>query len=298
MTSQTTVSGGLPVTPGTVPDAGAVVGLGEVPEAAPVLAFDRDWALDLYSLFARGGSDEQLFYVKVDGDPWSKSRPRFTRRGNTYQPRDDLEAEQRMAMHLRAFAAPKFLGNVMVVCRFYRSNFQRIDTDNLLKHVCDSANGILWKDDSQVTLVLGEVLYDSVRPRTVILVGNHESTLLRGEDQRRVCDHCGGLYMPAPGRMRHTQRFCGRACSLAGRKTALKPIVCKQCQAEFKPFTKSQVLCSPECRQESLRGRMYARRRPFSTCSECGAQLTHRRGGRCRSCWRANPEVYDVSATS
>jgi Holliday junction resolvase RusA-like endonuclease len=145
---------------------------------------DKEWAFSLYELLGRGDDDEQACYFEIEGDPWSKSRPRFTTRGTTYQPRDDREAEQLLAWRLKASGkAAFFQGNVMLACRFYRASAQRIDADNLLKHVCDSANGVLWKDDSQVTLIIGEVQHDTVRPRTIMLAGNHESTLRRGDDR-------------------------------------------------------------------------------------------------------------------
>jgi Holliday junction resolvase RusA-like endonuclease len=250
---------------------------------------DKDWALDLYSLFARGGDDERLYYVEIEGDPWSKSRPRFAR-GRTYQKRDDLEAEQRLKARLLDAGASSFPGNVMLVCRFYRSNFQRIDADNLLKHVCDSANGVLWTDDSQVTLTLAEVHYDAERPRTIILAGNHRSTLTRGEDAKRPCAHCGELFMPAAGRRRDAQRYCGSPCSRRARGHDLsEPVPCKQCEKPFRRTTKAQTMCSRECRADSLRGRNRSRGVPRSVCPDCGKTLSHSRGGRCRKCWKANP---------
>jgi Holliday junction resolvase RusA-like endonuclease len=255
---------------------------------------DLQWAERLYGIFARGGDDERLFYRVIHGDPWSKSRPRFSR-NRTYQPRDDRLAEEKLRTIL--FAGRRrdpFPGNVMLACRFYRSNFQRIDTDNLLKHVCDSATGVLWKDDSQVTLVLGETLYDPVQPRTIIAVGNHASTLVRGEEVKRPCDHCGKVFLPSPGRRTSgpkQQRFCSTACNADARRKLKGTVPCKQCGEQFPPRNTKQVMCSPECRVESLRNSRRAKRRTLSRCTECGKELTHSRGGRCRDCWRADPQA-------
>jgi len=258
---------------------------------APAGLSDKEWAFLLYESFARGGDDEQIYYVTVPGDPWSKSRPRFAR-GKTYQPKDDLAAEQALKWRMRAAKARMFPGNVMLVCRFYRSNFQRIDADNLIKHVCDSGNGVLWADDSQVTLVLGEIQYDRENPRTVILVGNHASTLLRGTDEQRPCVHCGLLYTPHPGRGRDQQRFCSPRCSYDARTTVLSDIQCAQCGKTFRPTTKTQTLCSRACRADLLRAKRRAAAAPFSRCTECDKELKQRRGGRCRDCWRKNPRFY------
>lgn len=255
---------------------------------------DRDWAFEMYSAFARGAVPEQMYYVEIDGEPWSKSRPRFARRGKgvkTYQPRDDVLAEARLRDAIKHRAPAPFPGNVMLVCRFYRSNFQRIDTDNLLKHVCDSANGVLWEDDSQVTFVAGEVLLDAAYPRTVILAGNHDSSLLRGDDRLRKCAHCGEMYIPPSGNSE--RRFCSSVCSHSARVTVLTPIPCPQCGETFKPKTKTQKLCSRVCVSALLSDRNKGRARPHSACESCGKQLAHHRGGRCRDCWREAPGFYE-----
>jgi Holliday junction resolvase RusA-like endonuclease len=203
----------------TVPGTPALVD----PASSKPLSPDLEWAMNVYSLHARG-SEEQMAYLSVPGDPWSKSRPRFTRRGRTYQPRDDSEAEAALAWRMKTCKADPFSGNVMLACRFYRSNFQRVDADNLLKHVCDSANGVLWKDDSQVTFISGELLYDAHEPRTLIVAGNHTSSLVRGVDAELVCPQCGRSFMPASrGPTKSRQRFCSQACQHAARRTGLRP---------------------------------------------------------------------------
>lgn len=249
---------------------------------------DRDWAHALYEAFARAGDDESLWYLEIDGAPWSKSRPRFAR-GRVYSKRDDVLAERALRYRMMQGKAPKFPGNVMVACRFYRPNFQRIDADNLLKHVCDSANGVLWEDDSQVTLVFGEVHHDAENPRTVILVANHHSTLVRGADAHRTCLSCAKPFKPAFTGSK--ARFCSKACSHNARATRLEEKVCAQCSATFKPTTKEQILCGRACSIVYMRGRQQPGLPPIG-CSDCGKPLKHRRGGRCRECWRKNPGFY------
>ena len=197
-----------------------------------------------------------------------------------------------MRRRLQAAGAQRFTGNVMLACRFYRSNYQRIDADNLLKHVCDSATGILWQDDSQVTLVLGDIQFDKERPRTVIVAGNHYSTLERGDDALRPCTHCDKPFMPTPGRPRDEQRFCSSRCSYAARTTVLAEITCPQCRKSFRPRTKTQIVCSRTCAGNRLTGQNRAKGGPMSCCTDCGKELAHRRGGRCRDCWRKDPGFY------
>lgn len=262
-----------------------------IPQGLPSAAdADREWSESMHLLFARASSIP--FYVVVPGDPWSKSRPRFTRRGGqrAYQPRDDRDAEQALGWAIKAAKPRAFTGNVMLVCRFYRPNWQRVDDDNLIKHVCDSANGILWADDSQVTFLLGEVLYDPAAPRTVILAGDHESNLLRGDDRNQPCARCGEPFTAAL--FRPSRRYCSRECQHADRVTALTERVCEQCERSFQPTTKAQQLCSRECRADRLRGMRRAQAQPRSRCLDCGKELSHTRGGRCRDCWRADPGFH------
>ena len=137
------------------------------------------------SMFAALGASDELIMVTILGAPPSKSRPRFARSGHAYSKPADREAEKRTAAHLRAHIREPFPGNVGLACVFYRPNKQRIDTDNMLKHVCDSANGILWADDSQCTAIMGIAVLDADNPRTVVVVGEHVSTLKRGVNASR-----------------------------------------------------------------------------------------------------------------
>ena len=254
---------------------------------------DRDWAHAMYSMFARGGDDEKMLFLVLPGLPWSKARPRFAKRGGVYQPRDDRDAEQALKARLVKGGGRMFPGNVMLACRFYRPNNQRIDADNLLKHVCDSANGVLFHDDCQVTFVMGEVHFDVEFPRTVLLVANHASTLLRGADLDIECEHCHKMYRPQHDRLRAAvRRYCGRDCRAAARLVHLdQPVPCEQCGSPFRRGTTAQRFCSVGCRATAKRGVA----KPVSNrskCESCGKQLAHNRGGRCRDCWRANPRHF------
>lgn len=234
------------------------------------------------------GIDEsdKVHGVVIPGPPWSKSRPRFSKKGHTYKPRDDEDAEQRTAWYLRSAVREPFLGNVGLACVFYRPNRQRIDTDNLIKHVCDAATGVLWQDDSQCTAVMGVIELDADNPRTVLIVGKHVSTLTRGDDATFPCAHCGKP-ISLVGRTSRAQT-CSRQCSQRRRgvEPLTDPVPCALCGTPFKRFTASQKHCSLECGHASTRGKPKGNRKPQSMCTECGKELSHRRGGRCRDCWR------------
>ena len=194
---------------------------------------------------------------------------------------------------IKAASPVKFKGNVLLACRFYRPNFQRIDTDNLLKHICDAANEILWDDDCQITMTIGETLYDKDNPRTIIMAANHHSSMSRGDDAKVACAHCGKLTKQAIAVARRSKpKYCGRECMTAARLHALGERLCI-CGKTFKPVTRTQNLCSPECRALKLRGRPKSKdAKPLSNCTACGKQLAHYRGGRCRTCWKADPQVF------
>lgn len=227
--------------------------------------------------------------VVMPGAPYSKSRPRFMRNGRVYVKQADREAEVLTATHLRGLLKTPATGNVALVCIFYRPNKQRIDVDNMLKHVCDAANGILWIDDSQCTALLGIAELDEKNPRTVVALAPHVSTLTRGSDAVKSCELCGTTFNTIGVSKR--RRFCSRKCArLAASGSWLEELVaCAQCGKEFRRRTKAQKMCSPACRSDSVRGRNRSRGKPKSICPECGKTLTHNRGGRCRECWRANP---------
>ena len=231
---------------------------------------------------------EDMTFVVLPGDPYSKSRPRFSRNGQTYVKKEDRQREEETALRLRQlFRTPK-TGNVALGCIFFRSNRQRIDADNMLKHVCDAANGIVYHDDSQVTAVLGIVELDADSPRTVVMIANHVTTMSRGTDATIPCPQCEKP-MTLIGRKKQPE-FCGRACrNKANGRDLSTPIPCAHCQQPFKRTTQAQRMCSPECRADNLRGQRKAKAKPRSACEECGKTLAHTRGGRCRECWRLDP---------
>lgn len=143
----------------------------------------------------------------------------------------------------RAFPAP-MNGNVFVVCIFFRSNRQRIDSDNMMKNLLDSATGVLWVDDCQVTAQLGIIELDPARPRTVLAVGEHQSSM--GRIGRRVltCVGCGERFES----VQHKPKFCSRQCALRSADTQLtEPVPCAGCGALFKRSNHTQKFCRREC---------------------------------------------------
>ncbi|MFH8577195.1 RusA family crossover junction endodeoxyribonuclease [Streptomyces zaomyceticus] len=247
---------------------------------------DQERALRLVQALAPGTGEIKM--LTIPGDPPSKSRPRFAKGGRTYKTKADTDAEERTAWYFRRVFREAWTGNVAVGCVFFRPNRQRIDVDNMLKHICDAANGIAWVDDSQVTAIYGVAELDIDKPRTLVVVAHHRSTLERGTDDVKVCAHCGETY-PRSGTKQ--PRYCSRKCSNAARGQDLSvPVKCKACTAEFRRSTTEQVFCSVPCAKGWQKGRPRNRTNNRSKCADCGKQLAHSRGGRCRACWIASPD--------
>lgn len=257
--------------------------------AVPVTCSDVDRMLGMFSALNLGQSDSMAM-ITIPGAPWSKSRPRFTKAGRTYANPEDQDAEERTAWHLKRVVKEPYSGNVGLACLFFRPNRQRIDADNLLKHVCDAGNGVLWNDDSQCTAIMGVVELDADRPRTVVAIGEHVSTLKRGSDDTVDCQSCG-TPIALSSRMRgHPPKTCSRECRQAslGYPQLADLVPCLECGKKYRRRVRTQKFCSETCRTDSIRNKAKAKFTPHSKCSDCGKQLAHRRGGRCRDCWKSD----------
>lgn len=226
--------------------------------------------------------------VRLDGEPASKARPRFTSRGKPYTPVKTTEHENRIAERLEKL--DPYPGNVAIACIFYRSSRQRIDSDNMLKAVLDGATKAkVWEDDSQVTAVVGIVDYDPDNPRTIIGLGHHTNTgMTRGDDAKVACEACGKLFFPG-GKRREHARWCSRECAAILRE----PIQCPSCGRDFKRRSGNQKYCSGACR-----GSAQSRKASLRTHCSKGHELTkdntytHGNMRRCRKCQATTARVY------
>jgi Holliday junction resolvase RusA-like endonuclease len=131
-------------------------------------------------------SDVRL--IDIPGKPHSKARPRFRHGSRAYADPKDRDAEKRTAAYLRLAmgGAQPYPSNVGLVAVFFRPSRQVVDADNLLKHLCDSANGILWYDDCQATAKFGVIELDRQTPRTVVAIGRYESSMPRAPRALKV----------------------------------------------------------------------------------------------------------------
>jgi Holliday junction resolvase RusA-like endonuclease len=211
---------------------------------------DMDRLTDLLVAVGANASG-RIDKVIVPGPPQATKRPRVGRSGVVYSPSSvDENALATWFLGIRRYER-----NVALVAVFYRPNRQRIDVDNLLKFVMDAATKAgVWKDDSQVTCVLGRVEFDADQPRTLIGFAEDTSSMTRAVPTR-LCGYCG-----------------------------------KQFELEWAGA--KDRFCSPRCRGRSLRqekvhpGRGRGPKgQPPTACADCGRPLSKRSYIRCRSCW-------------
>jgi Holliday junction resolvase RusA-like endonuclease len=118
--------------------------------------------------------------IVVMGAPVGKGRPRFTRAGHAYTPDKTRAYEQ-----LVAWTAKTEMGSRQLIDGPVQLSFRAVfeipkswskkkqtdallgvirptvkpDADNLIKAVADSLNGIVYRDDSQITEITGSKRY-------------------------------------------------------------------------------------------------------------------------------------------
>ena len=130
--------------------------------------------------------------IEILGKPIAKKRPKFFRRGGFVGTYNCQETEEGRFMNQIASAKPDGLdpitGPVSLTVTFKMpipdslskkkraemisgeiAHIKKPDLDNLIKFVKDCANGILWKDDSQVIGIWASKFY-SETPKTRICI--------------------------------------------------------------------------------------------------------------------------------
>lgn len=260
----------------------------------------------------------------IDGEPVSKSRARFTKKGSkthAYTPEKTRQAEEVVAWKFRQ-AAP---GHVVekettygVMAVFFSGTRQRRDVDNMLKLILDGLNKVAWIDDVQVEEVSGrrgrdlpeyartEVMVYRVgkvrRPKaTCEHCGLEYDTYASWAERRfctldcyhehlaakrmRTCGHCGKQFDGAE----RDAKYCSRACVSAANRVSL---ICATCGATFtrqRCHVRQRNYCSPACRDKHL----ISRRKGLSkgTCEVCGGGVSRKEYRRCNACRLAGAPI-------
>ena len=123
---------------------------------------------------------------EITGQPVAKQRPRMTRNGRVFTPAKTV-AFERVVRGIAApyfpapfhgpvkvtvwatFAPPKSWTNKKTAANMNRPHIQRPDIDNIAKAVCDSLNGVAFKDDSQIAAIEARKVWGPIA-RTVVSV--------------------------------------------------------------------------------------------------------------------------------
>lgn len=259
---------------------------------------DHDVVLDkLRALIGPEVDPEQMWFLVVDGAPVSKSRARWNRKtGRTYTPAETVQAERALAARFRKVLGNVTLGgSIAIVAIFFRPNFQRIDADNLMKLVMDSATlAKVWHDDCYVTAQASFMEMDRERPRTVIAFCQTESSL----DRARMfsCVICAKDFRRAgSATFRNPPKTCSAACRQELYWRDLKPANCPKCGTEFRRRSAGQRYCSDECKGAPRKKRLPNHLQPGrARCETCGGLVSRREYRQCSKC---SPKGRPAAAT-
>lgn len=103
------------------------------------------------------------------GEPKPKGRPRMTRTGHLYTPKETRQAEIAVQLAWELAGAVKLEGMLGMECVFYVGSKRRVDCDNMLKLVQDALNKHAYDDDYQIIeLVARRVCVEKGDARTVV----------------------------------------------------------------------------------------------------------------------------------
>ena len=133
----------------------------------------------------------------VSGKPQGKARPRFRKIGNyvsTYNPKQTTEYEKLVKlsaieqckdkidkeytglvkMSIKAYFKPnKSISKKQYNLLIGKYYLKKSDSDNIAKIICDSLNGVAYKDDSQVAYLEVKKYYaEEERVEVIIKYGN------------------------------------------------------------------------------------------------------------------------------
>lgn len=220
-------------------------------------------------------SHELVASFTVPGEPVSKSRARFTKRGSkmvSYTPQKTLDGERAMASAYREAAGSHDLdkeATFAVHAHFYNGTRQRRDVDNMVKLILDGLNEVAWPDDNQVTEIAARKSWGKkADARTVV------SVYRIGEMRRptQPCIRCGEPFLTYESWLTdpNAKKYCTQECAYKHR-VEKKARVCKRCGADFQSWGEASETkyCSKECSYED--------RRADTACAICNKAINIQR---------------------
>ena len=120
-------------------------------------------------------SDKKSVSFYVNGNPIPKQSYRAVKGGGYTAPH--VKAWAKLVADvasLNMIYKDMFTGRINVELQFFLPDKRRKDWDNLAKNVMDAMNGIVYKDDSQVTMATVEKAYDKNEPGVYVLIVEDE----------------------------------------------------------------------------------------------------------------------------
>lgn len=147
------------------------------PAVSPLIGGQTDGAV--------AGTDGLVTFV-IPGKPFAKQRPRATRQGRVYTPKETVSFERTVGQIALPLFAEPLEGPVKVgifatfeparswskkktEAHLHRPHTQRPDLDNLAKAICDGLNRIAWADDGQIAELTTRKVW-GVTAQTVVRV--------------------------------------------------------------------------------------------------------------------------------
>lgn len=131
------------------------------------------------NLEKNGNPKKRRIEFTVVGEPVAKARPRVTRSGAVYTPKktSDYESIVRMILNASMPLKTHLEPPIRAELNFHFSSARkkcgykvtRSDLDNLVKSVLDACNGIAYKDDAGVAVLVARK-YWSDESKTVVIL--------------------------------------------------------------------------------------------------------------------------------
>ena len=237
----------------------------------------------------------------IKGEPVSKSRARFTKRGSktyAYTPERTKAGEEAVAWAFRqVHRKPATDAEVAyrIEAHFYNGTRQRRDIDNMTKLILDGLNGVAWVDDNQVIEIKARKSYvPRAEARTEVAVYE----VGRLEPPKSPCIRCGKEFRTYESWKSNPngKKYCSPECCYAHR-IERRQRTCKECSKEFLAWGQDErTYCSRECRSTAGRAEVM--------CSECGVQFTKQKSHvrktnlcstECQAAWAAKRKKERIS---
>jgi len=226
---------------------------------------------------------EKILEITIDGEPIAHCRPRFSR-GRVYNTSATEIFKQKVGILIRS----QYQSHVdedskfRIDMKFYRSNRQRIDLDNLSKSILDAITKIqIWKDDSQIQELHAEKILAHPKPRVEIILYR-----IVDNSPKPNCENCGKpMKRFSPCHKKNNRRFCSDGCYQKSVNITLKCIICGNDYTIPKSLAdrRRRQVCSKFCSDLAIHKEIEKRPARYK-CQDCGAPITRKEYKRCSIC--------------